>query len=444
MNPLERVNLGWGRRLPMVLQTEAAECGLACLAMCAGYLGYHTDLATLRRRFGLSLRGASLKDLVRIADQIGLASRPLRLELAELHLLRTPCILHWDLNHFVVLTSVGRGGVVIHDPSVGVRRLSLAQASRHFTGVALELTPTSGFKPAEAAPRIRLRALLGRMVGIGRALAQLLCLALAIEVFAIISPLFMQWVVDHALVAADRDLLVTLVLGWALLLLIQTSVAAMRGWMLMVLGASLKVQARTNLFSHLISLPAAYFETRHLGDVMSRFGLQDTILQAITTELLEAVLDGLMVGLTLVIMFVFAPGLAWLVLAGALLYGLLRWASYTPLRQASEEAIVWAARRDSHFLETLRGIKAIKLFNGQENRRALAQPVGRDGQPAADHAEDAAPVPHRQRAAARPARHPGHLARRPAGAGQHLHRRHAAGLHRLQGPVSRPGERADR
>jgi ATP-binding cassette subfamily B protein RaxB len=118
-------------------------------------------------------------------------------------------------------------------------------------------------------------------------------------------------------------------------------------------------------------LPAAYFEARHLGDVLSRFGSQETILQAITTDVVETILDGVFAGLTLAIMFLFAPGLAALVLAGTLLYGVLRWAFYIPLRQASMEGIVWSARRDSHFLETLRGIKTIKLFNGQQGRRAL-------------------------------------------------------------------------
>lgn len=370
MKAADGLNLGLGRRLPMLLQTEAAECGLACLAMLASYLGHSTDLATLRRRFGLSLRGARLGDLMRIAHNLGLAARPLRVELDELHLLRAPCILHWDLNHFVVLKSVGAGSVIIHDPAAGVRRMAFAELSKHFTGVALELTPTGGFEPAAAPPRIRLRALLGRLVGVKRALGQLLGLALAIEVFAMVSPLFMQWVIDHALVTADHELLLTLALGFALLLLVRTAVSAMRGWMLMGLSASLTVQARANLFSHLIALPVAFYEARHLGDVMSRFDSQETILQAITTELVEAVLDGLMAGITLVIMFVFSPSLASLVVAGALLYALLRWAFYTPLRLASTEAIVWNARQDSHFLETLRGIRTIKLFNGQDGRQA--------------------------------------------------------------------------
>lgn len=369
VNLLDELRLGWGARLPMVLQIEAAECGLACVAMIASYYGQRSELMDLRRRFAVSLKGANLKDIMGIADQIGLATRPVRLELEELKLLKLPCILHWDLNHFVVLKSVNRDIAIIHDPSVGVRRLPLKRVHKHFTGVALELTPISGFAPTQTAPRLRMRSLLGRMVGIKRSLGQLFMLALAIEVFAVMSPFFMQWVVDHALVTADRDLLVTLALGFALLLLIRNAVSAMRGWMLIVLSASLKVQGRSNLFSHLVNLPASYFETRYLGDVMSRFGSQETILQAITVDLVEAVLDGLLVSITLIIMYVFAPVLATIVLGGAFLYGALRWASYTPLRHASAEAIVWAARRDSHFLETLRGIKTIKLFNGQEGRR---------------------------------------------------------------------------
>jgi ATP-binding cassette subfamily B protein RaxB len=370
MSAADRLAFNWGARLPMIMQSEAAECGLACLAMVASYQGQPCDIAELRRRLSVSLKGINLKHLVSMAERVGFASRPVRLELDELRLLATPCILHWDLNHFVVLAKVTRDAVVIHDPAVGVRRLPLAVASKHFTGIALELTPLGTLEPAQAAPRVRMRSVLGRIVGLRRSLGQLFALALAIEVFAVISPLFMQWVVDHALVSADRNLLLVLALGFGLLLLLRTTVSTMRGWIAIVLGASLKVQGRSNLFSHLVNLPTAYFEARHLGDVMSRFSSQDSILQAITTDLIETVLDGLLASITLAIMFLFAPTLAGVVVGGALLYALLRWASYAPLRHASAEAIVWGARRDSHLLETLRGIRTIKLFNGQEGRRA--------------------------------------------------------------------------
>jgi ATP-binding cassette, subfamily B, bacterial CvaB/MchF/RaxB len=368
--PHHKLAFGWRRRVPMVLQTEAAECGLACLAMLSSYFGAPCEISELRRRVSVSLKGLNLADVVRMAERIGFASRPLRAELNELSALRLPCILHWEMNHFVVLASVGRDGLVIHDPAVGVRRVPMSEASKLFTGVALELTPTSTFEPSQGAPRVRMRSVLGRIVGLRGTLLQLFGLALAIEVFAVVSPFFMQWVVDHALLTADRDLLVVLALGFGALMLLRTVVSAMRGWILIALGATMKVQSRSNLYSHLISLPTAYFESRHIGDVMSRFGSQESILQALTTDVVEAMLDGLLVVITLAIMFALAPGLAGVVVVGAAIYGLLRWASYTPLRHASTEAIVWGARRDSHFLETMRGIKAIKLFNGQERRRA--------------------------------------------------------------------------
>ncbi|HEX9172039.1 MAG TPA: peptidase domain-containing ABC transporter [Telluria sp.] len=373
---------GFGGRLPLILQTEAAECGLACLAMVASYHGDGYDLTQLRRRYGLSLRGASLQDLVAIASHLGMAARPLRVEPAELALLATPCILHWDLNHFVVLRRVTAAGVVIHDPAAGMRRLSHADMQRHFTGVALELSPAPGFVAAEPAPRVRLRAMVGRLAGIGRSLGVLACMALAIELLAVLSPFFMQWVVDEALVSADRDLLLTLALGFLFILMLRVALTAMRGATLIAISSTLKVAGRASLFGHMVRLPARFFESRHLGDVLSRFGSQETILQALTTDLVEVVLDGLMSLVTLAVMLLYAPGLAALVLAGALLYAALRVVSYTALRNASAEAIVWGARRDSHLLETLRGMKTIKLFNAQGARQVhwlnlLVQTVNR-------------------------------------------------------------------
>ncbi|HEX8405547.1 MAG TPA: peptidase domain-containing ABC transporter [Duganella sp.] len=358
-----------GMRLPLILQTEAAECGLACLAMVAAYHGRDTGLAALRRRFGLSLRGASLKDLVTIAGHLGLASRPLRLEPDELMLLATPCILHWDLSHFVVLKSVSAGAVVIHDPSVGVRRLTRAEMQRHFTGIALELSPAHEAIPAEPEPRLRVGAMFGKIVGVKRSLLTLAVMALAIELLSITSPVLMQWIVDEALVSADRDLLLTLACGLLFMMLLRVALGAMRGATLIAISSTIKVSGRGSLFGHLVRLPTRYFESRHLGDVMSRFGSQETILQALTTDLVEILLDGLMSAITLTVMLIYAPDLALIVLAGGILYALVRALSYSTLRNAQAESIIWGARRDSHFLETLRGIKTIKLFNAQGARQ---------------------------------------------------------------------------
>ena len=382
MSVPSELNFARRRRLPIIQGAEAAECGLACMAMVARYHGHDVDLNGLRQRFTLSMAGATLRSIMGFADSLGFAPRALRVELTALHKVRLPAILHWDLNHFVVLKRVTAGGIVIHDPASGVRRLSHAETLRHFTGVALELNPSPGFAAAEPAPRVRLRALVGKLVGIRRSLGVLACMALAIELLAVVAPFFMQWVVDEALVSADRDLLLTLALGFLFILMLRVTITAMRGATLIAISSTLKVSGRASLFGHMVRLPARYFESRHLGDVLSRFGSQETILQALTTDLVEILLDGLMSLVTLAVMFVYAPGLAMLVLAGALLYAVLRAASYASLRNASAEAIVWSARRDSHLLETLRGMKTIKLFNAQAARQAhwlglLVQTVNR-------------------------------------------------------------------
>src|SRR5262249_45356408 len=150
------LHFGLGPRVPVILQTEAAECGLACLAMIAGYHGLRTDLSTMRRRFSVSLKGATLRNLIEIAKALQLGSRPLRLELEHLGELRLPCMLHWDMNHFVVLESVSGGKAVIHDPAVGARKLAIEEIGKHFSGVALELTPSAGFAPRDEAQRFSL------------------------------------------------------------------------------------------------------------------------------------------------------------------------------------------------------------------------------------------------------------------------------------------------
>jgi ATP-binding cassette subfamily B protein RaxB len=366
-----RLRLGAGlQRVPLILQTEAAECGLACLAMVAGAHGLATDLPTLRQRFSLSLKGVTLADLVRMADALQFNSRALRAELDELDQLQLPCILHWDLNHFVVLVSLKRGEAVIHDPARGLRRLKMDELSRHFTGVALELQPAPGFVPATERQRVTLRQLLGPVSGLKRSLTQILVLALALEIFVLLSPFFMQWVVDGVIVGADRDLLVTLGVGFTLLVLIQTATAAARSWAVLVLSATLNLQWLVNVFAHLMRLPVGWFEKRHAGDIWSRFGSVQQIQKTLTTSFIEAILDGALVLLTLAMMLLYSVKLTLVALAAVACYALLRWAFFRPLREASEEALVFEAHQASHFLESLRGMLAIKLFNAQADRQS--------------------------------------------------------------------------
>jgi len=367
---LAELHFGSARRLPVFLQTEAAECGLASLGMIACFHGHRIDLAGLRRRFTVSLKGSTLAYLIQAAGRLHLAPRPLRLELDELPQLRAPCVLHWDMNHFVVLKSADARGAVVHDPAFGVRRLTIAEVSKHFTGIALELSPTSEFHPADERRHVRLRDLMGPVVGLKRSLAQIFMLAIALQAIAIVTPFYMQWAVDGAVVSADRDLLTVLGLGFLMLALIQVALSALRSWVVLYLSTTMNLQWLANVFSHLLKLPVSYFEKRHLGDVVSRFGAVNNIQRTLTSSFVEALIDGAMALATLVMMMIYSVMLTSAAICAVALYGVLRWTFYEPLRRATEEHIVHSAKQQSHFLETVRGVQSIKLFGRQEERRS--------------------------------------------------------------------------
>ncbi len=370
MSFLDEISFGFSNKPSLILQTEAAECGLACLGMIAGFYGYRTDLSSLRRNYPVSMKGMTLVHLINIAHCMNLVTRPLKLELGDLNQLKLPCIVHWNFNHFVVLSEVHNTSVTILDPAFGERKLSMDEMSKSFTGVALELWPNPDFKRQEKKQSIKVRSLMGEVKGLWRSLSQILLLALALEVFALVSPFFLQWVLDNVIVTADRDLLATLAIGFALLMLMQQAVSVMRSWAILYMGTTLNVQWRANVFTHLIRLPVQYFEKRHLGDVISRFGSIDHIQRTLTTTFLEAILDGIMTIVTLVMMFIYSSLLGWIAVGAMVLYGLSRWIWYGPLRTATEAQIIYAAKQQSHFMETVRGVKAIKLFQRQDERRS--------------------------------------------------------------------------
>ena len=352
----------------MLFQSESAECGLACIGMVLNHYGRHIDMAALRAQNGLSLKGVTLRQLIEVARCHGLVSRPLRLELKELKQLQLPCILHWQLNHFVVMIRINGNILTIKDPAVGLCRISLEEVSRKFTGVALELSPGVDFRQERAKPSVSFRQLAGSIGGLKRSLLQILLLSLALQVFSLVSPLLTQGIMDHVLVRADTDLLTVLIIAFVMFLVLQTSVSLMRTWAGIHLSMQLGLQWNGNVLAHLLRLPVDFFQKRHLGDITSRMGSVGAIQNMITSSAVSVVLDGLMAITTLLVMMKYSPQLMLVSVAALLLYFGVRLATYRMFRQANEEQMVLSARQQTHLLESLRGATSIKLM-GHESQR---------------------------------------------------------------------------
>jgi ATP-binding cassette, subfamily B, bacterial CvaB/MchF/RaxB len=356
------------RPVPLMMQTEAAECGLACLAMVAAFHGYKTDLTTLRREHAISLKGSTLKSLIDIGDAMKLASRPLRVEMAGLKQLRLPAIAHFDFNHFVVITAINARSITVNDPARGARELPLDDFSKHFTGVVLELTPTPGFLKKRVSEPFSVWSMFSGARGLKRALLRLVALAVAFEVFALAMPWLTQLTVDEVLVSADRNLLTVLAIGFALIVLIQTALMGLRGWLLLHLTSTLSLQLLTQLFSHLLRLPLSFFEKRHVGDLLSRFSSMDAIQRTLTGSSLEVLIDGVLAVSMLIVMLIYSLKLTLVVIVVGVIYSMLRWMLFQPMRDAANEQLVFIAQQQTHFIESLRGMQAIKLAQGESDR----------------------------------------------------------------------------
>ncbi|WP_244832119.1 peptidase domain-containing ABC transporter [Caballeronia sp. TF1N1] len=362
------LNLGFARRLRPILQTEAAECGLACIGIVANYFGHATTLSSLRSRFPQSLKGSTIGQLISISDELKLGSRPLKLDIDEASQLRLPAIIHWNFDHFVVLKSVTPRGFTILDPAVGQRRISRDEFSQRFTGVALELWPSPLFEKREKAESISIRSLWGSVVGLRRSLAQIFVMAACLEIMALLLPLLTQVVIDDVLVASDADLLTVLVIGYIILTLIQQLIVVARYWAVMYFGTSLSVQWKANVFARLIRLPAEFFERRHAGDIVSRFGTVDAIQSTVTLSLVTGIIDGCVALVTCALMLLYSAKLSAIPIGFMLVYALGRFLRYRPLRDSTMEESIHSARSASHFLESVRGSKTIKLFVRQASR----------------------------------------------------------------------------
>jgi ATP-binding cassette, subfamily B, bacterial CvaB/MchF/RaxB len=372
MRLIDRLQFGFQRKLPVYLQTQLAECGLMCLAMISAFHGNEPELAELRRRYRASVKGTNFEQLIRIASGLKMTGRALRVELSQLNQIKLPCVLHWDMGHFVVLVSVKRNGLIIHDPSHGRKTISISEASERFTGAALELTPNADFGDTPKLKRtpMSLSQMTGQVVGLKRSLVHIFLIGAAVEVIALVSPFFLQWVIDHAVVTGDRELLLALVLGFGALLIVKTVLEAVRGWAIAIMSTQFNLQWMANVFGHLLKLPILYFERRHMGDIQSRFSVIQSVQHTMTVTYVEAWVDGLMVIGTATMMCIYSPALASITAIAALLYVGIRFASYQMVREASNETIVNDAKQESMFMETIRGVVSLRLANREGVRAA--------------------------------------------------------------------------
>ncbi|MDA0678838.1 MAG: peptidase domain-containing ABC transporter [Proteobacteria bacterium] len=357
------------RRVPVILQHERAECGLVCLAMISGYFGKDADLAQLRQQSGMSGKGATFQELLATADQLQMIARPVRLSMAELPQLQLPAVLHWRMNHFVVLVSVGRRRFCVHDPSTGKRSVGRAEFDESFTGVALEVTRSPEFMPGKNRKRVAIADYVGSFRHLYRYVALMFCLLLVSQVLALVPPVAAQIVIDEVVLGQDRIWLYRALGGLAVVMLIGTMLDAFRGWISLYAGTRLTADSTVSVINHLFNQPVEFVRRRHLGDLMSKLESLTPIRQALTEHSINATVQGVMLVTTLLIMFLYSSSLTAVSLVGLSLTVVLVVLILPRSRRLSEKALIHHAEESSSLVESLKAYETMRSLGLGRARR---------------------------------------------------------------------------
>jgi len=355
---------------PLVLQNEAGECALACIAMVLGYYGHHTDMVTLRGRHPGTVQGLTLKHILAIAEQEQLCARPLRVEAEELHQLRLPAILHWEMTHFVVLAEVRGAMLVVHDPVRGKRTVASREIDQAFTGVAIELQPAAGFVQQDTSRKLRLADMVSGVHGLGVCLAQILVLSLLLQIFALALSLYTQLFVDDVLVHQDAPLLKILATGFLMVTVTRSVTEWLRSHAVLYVASTISFQLAGKVCRQLFRLPLQWYTNRHLGDIVSRFGSLNQIRDFLSSGIVEVSIDALMVLGTLGLMLVYSVKLTLVALVAVVVYGAVRVLMHPRFHRANEACIHAAARENTVFMENVRAIQGIRQYGKEADRLA--------------------------------------------------------------------------
>ncbi|MEX0963174.1 MAG: peptidase domain-containing ABC transporter [Pseudohongiellaceae bacterium] len=355
-------------RLPMIFQSEVAECGLACLAMIASYYGKYSDLRSLRESLCLPAAGASVGQLLQASQRLDLQGRPLKLDLQDIGLLTLPALLHWDTDHFVVLRSVTGKSIVIHDPAAGIRKYSLAELDLHFTGIAIELAPKTSFTREKLAKEFSARDLFRITPSFRAAIGQVFLLSLLLQILSLVFPLYLQLVIDQGLSKGDPDIILLVALLFLLVILAKASVSYFRGVLVLQFSSQLGFQVVSSTFAHLLRLPLAYFERREMGDIVSRFSSIDNIKQLVTQEMITVIVDGVFSLLTLFLLFLYSPVLAAVALIFVVALSIVRLLTLPMEKHQRQEVLQTGAKQQTRFMENIRCIAVTKNYGIEADR----------------------------------------------------------------------------
>ncbi|BAZ29287.1 cyclic nucleotide-regulated ABC bacteriocin/lantibiotic exporter [Cylindrospermum sp. NIES-4074] len=361
-NPAVRAGHWWQRvtkRYPFFEQQSASDCGAACLVMISRYWGKSLSVNRLRDLTNMSRSGASMRSLTAAAESIGFATRPVKASFDKFAQQPLPAIAHWDGKHYIVVFEINKKQVIVGDPAIGQRNLSIGEFKATWTGYALLLQPTGLLKetPEASTPFWQLFDLVKPH---SQVLLEVFVASMLIQVFGLITPLFTQLLLDRVIVQGSTLTLNAVGLGLLIFGLFRIAINGLRQYLLDHTANRIGVALLVGFIKHTFRLPLSFFESRYVGDIVSRVQENQKIQRFLTGEALSISLDLMTVFVYLGLMFWYSPAMAWLTLAIVPPYLLLAIIATPFLRRINREVFNASANENSYLIQALTGIASIR------------------------------------------------------------------------------------
>ncbi|TAE57118.1 MAG: ATP-binding cassette domain-containing protein [Nostocales cyanobacterium] len=370
-SPGVKIGHWWGsftKKYPFLAQQSAADCGAACLVMVGMYWGKNLSINNLREMTNVNRNGASLKALGTTAESLGFISRPVKATLEKLAEQPLPAIAHWEGKHFIVVYEISKTKVIVCDPAIGKRSLNKAEFTEHWSGYALLLEPTNLLKKTKDE-KTNFWKFYELVKPHYWTIAEILTASVLIQLFGLITPIFTQLLLDRVLVQRSINTLNAVGLGMIFFGLFSIAINSVRQYLLDHTANKISISLLVGFIKHTFKLPLSYFESRYVGDIVSRIQENQKIQQFLTGQTLSILLDMLTLVVYLVLMFSYSSSMALFVLCTVPPFFILALASTGILRQISREIFNAGTKESSYLIEALTGIRTVRSLAIEETVR---------------------------------------------------------------------------
>ena len=361
-SPRQRVGHLWQKvmgRYPFFAQQSGSDCGAACLVMVSRYWGKRFSVNRLRDIANVDRNGASLRGLLTAAESLGFATRPVKASLKQLAKQKLPAIVHWEGKHYIVVYEITPKYVIVADPAIGQRTLTHEEFNSDWTGYTLLLQPTAMLKETKetSTPFWQFFELIKPHSVV---MLEVFIASIFIQIFGLITPLFTQLILDRVVVQRSELTLTAVGIGLLIFSLFRVAMTGLRQYLLDHIANRIDLALIVGFIRHTLRLPLSFFETRYVGDIISRVQENRKIQRFLSGEALSILLDLFTVFIYVGLMFWYSWKMALLALIIVPPFALLALIATPFLQRISREIFNAVNQESSYLIEALTGVRTVK------------------------------------------------------------------------------------